>query len=122
MAYRFISIGGSEEDRWKWFSWDRTKLQVELKLAADEELEDIRERFKIGSTNADEEGYRQFVAENLWRDFKGALDANGKALENSLEQRLAMLTDRAFRGWIVSRLLDFAAWGAEGNAGSGSAS
>lgn len=122
MAYRFISIGGSEEDRWKWFSWDRTKLQVELRMATDDELEEMRERFRIGKDNPDEAGYRRFIAENCWRDFKGAYDAHGTPIENSLDSRIAMLNDRAFRNWLIVKLMDFVAWGLEGNAASGSAS
>lgn len=119
--YKFRIINGGEEDRWKWFSHPFARdFEVELRLQDHEELTSIGKEFRLGTENADYAGYRRKIATDMFRNFRGAIDANGDPIDNTLENRAAMLKDVSTYTFINNRLGNFAAWGVEGNGEGGS--
>lgn len=120
MGYKFRRIGGTEDDLWLWFRLDDTGFEAELKLLDADELQAAVREYRIAEPDGDSDGFRRWVASKAFRNFRGALDARGRPVANTLENRVAILRDPRVAAWVSERLADFGAWAEEGKDDSGS--
>lgn len=107
-----------QESRWRWFEFNaggKRAFSVELYNRTSEEAEALGKR-----VGGDERKRRALIAEHWFRDFRGIAGPDGQPLENTLENRRALLNEVLFWTFVQSSLMSLDAWYAEGNADSGS--
>lgn len=109
MKFTNINPGGSDRV-WQEMP-DSGGLKVLLKIPTVEELRRIPDdRERTAET-------RKYIAVNFFFDFENGIDGEGNPLQNTLQNREAMLNHPRFWNWINQRIKDLADKGDEGNAG-----
>lgn len=111
---KFININPGGNDR-VWRDLPGTDFRAQLKIPTVEELQQVPTPERRGAAET-----RRFVASRFFLDFEGAVDGEGKALENTLAVRTAMLDHPPLWNWVNEQLVDLAKRGDEGNAGAAS--
>lgn len=113
MRFTNINPTGSE---WRWCRFRDTDLELELRCAT---TDDIARLAAWDMTKGTAE-QRKFIAESLFRNFRGAADAAGQPLSNTVQNRGAVLMAPPVWRFTVEQLVVLSEATAEGN-GDGAA-
>ena len=109
------TVNASEDSLWKWFQVPDTDAEVELRLVSRDELTAL-------GKNSNLNAQAKYIAKNFFRDFKCMVDRNGIPIENTEENRVAVLAYRPLWAFVTNKLTDLGGWFDEGKDDSGSAS
>ena len=109
------TVNATEDQLWKWFTVPDTDAEVELRLVSRDELTALGK-----STNLNVQA--KYIAKHFFRDFKNFQDRNGDAIENTEENRIAVLAFRPLWAFVTNKLTDLGGWFDEGKGDSGSVS
>lgn len=119
---RILSVNGSPDSRWKWFTIPNADgAAVELYCPTTDEFLRAGKRFRFTDKGEDMAGFKRYLAEHWFRDFRGMFDAKGEPLENTVEMRVAICNETDIWRWLQEQFLNAAQWRDEGNASSGTA-
>lgn len=94
---------GKIQGEWRWETFD-DNVRFEIYVPTSDQLLRYHSRFAIGSEKPKTQQQFQFVAKNWFRNFEGIGDADGHPLENSVENRLAILRYRDTGLFILARI------------------
>jgi hypothetical protein len=115
---------GSEEQRKRWFKNEQKGYSVCISAPDYDDLVSVQRGcgIKDGGVTDDMDlrKLRTEVSQRWFCDFKGFEDASGKKLENTLENRVLILTATSVFPFVMQKLNEFSNWEIEGNGGSGS--
>lgn len=115
--YRFTNINPTGE-AWVWRKQSGTTLEVCLRPPTTDETLFLAQPLDYRKGTAE---IRRYIADRMFKDFRGAEDAKGETIPNTVAMRAAMLDNPGIYAWISSELVKLGELRAEGNGDSGSA-
>ena len=106
-----------------WFTLKSTDgspdFGAQVKVPALTELLRVLARFGLNTERPDFAQYTREIAKRWFVDFRGWEDDNGSPVQNTLENRVCLLENKAVFELISKALNESGEWRAEGNAAAG---
>lgn len=108
-------VGG---DRWvdRVFRQESEELSLNIFIPDSAAWGSFLSRYKLSTARADWYGAQKFVAKKWFRNFDGAKDMSGADIENTIENRTAMLAaSKKLWDWLFGAIAEAIDEEAEGN-------